>query len=102
MDELLSALLAEPPSFLAKQQYLQLRLPQLQVPLAQRDGAAGAALADQVEALLDQSLTVQQARDAQQSLEQVTERLEMMVTDLKAAVRERLTHEGLGPRGSSE
>ena len=58
LDELLSALLAEPPSFLAKQQYLQLRLAQLQVQLAQRDGAAGAALADQVEALLDQSLTV--------------------------------------------
>ena len=99
VDELLSALLAKPPSSLAKQQYFQLRIAQLQAQLAQRDGGVGVPLVGQVQALLDQTVTMQQARDRQQPLDQVTERLAMIAADLKVAVRERLTHEDSGHRG---
>ena len=96
VDELLSALLAKPPSSLAEQQYFQLRLAQLQAQLAHRDGAAGVPLVGQVQALLDETVTMQQARDGRQPLDQVTERLAMLAADLKAAVRERLIHEDPG------
>ena len=99
MDELISALLAKPPSSLAKQQYFQLRLAQLQARLAQRDGGVGMPLVGQVQALLDQTVTMQQARDGQQPLDQVTERLAMIATDLQGSDAGAIDSRGPGHRG---